>query len=154
VIWLRYWKPVLCVLLAISWSGFMYRNGENHEHAKLVAHLLDDAKAAQKASEAARKHEQQDAANSAKVAEAYEQGKRDAEAAGKHVTDGLRAGTLKLRKQWQGCENRLSGTPAGSGQSDDSAESRAGSAGRIIGAADDDAAKIRALQKLLQAERK
>jgi hypothetical protein len=85
---------IACLLLGGLWR---------YEVGRKNAILFAEGKAQLAASEAARKHEQQDAANSAKIAQAYEQGKLDAQAAGKRVADDLRAGNLKLRKRWQGC---------------------------------------------------
>jgi hypothetical protein len=108
-----------------------------------------------KASESARAQEQAQAVAVANVGEAYEKGKRDAEAAGKRTAADLRAGNLKLRELWQGCEARgVSGAAATSGEPDASADDRADSAGRIVRAADEADAQVRALQDFIRAERK
>lgn len=133
---------IACLLFAGLWR---YEVGRKH------AILFAEGKAQLAASEAARKHEQADAANSAKIAQAYEQGKVDAQAAGKRVADDLRAGNLKLRKRWQGC---VSGTPASPGEPDADAADRAESAGAIVRAAREADEQIKGLQDLLRAERK
>jgi uncharacterized protein HemX len=152
-----YWSQIklaLWVAAVLAAMAYGHHKGAASVQAKFDKHLAQDAIAAQKASEAARKHEQQDAANSARIAEAYEKGKADAEAAGKRVADGLRAGTLKLRREWQGCEaDRVSGAAPGAPVADDSAERRADGAGRAVRDTHDDAVKIRALQDLVRAER-
>ena len=135
---------IACLLFAGLWR---YEVGRKH------AILAAEGKAQLQAQIAARTHEQQDAANSAKIADAYEQGKRDAEAAGKSVTDGLRAGTVRLRKQWQGCESRLSDPPAGAAEPDATAADRNESAGRIVRAAREADEQIKGLQDILRSER-
>jgi flagellar biosynthesis/type III secretory pathway protein FliH len=152
-----YWSQIklaLWVAAVLAAMAYGHHKGAAGEKAKFDKHLAQDAIAAQKASEAARKHEQQDAANSARIAEAYEKGKADAEAAGKRVADGLRAGTLKLRKQWAGCEDRLSGVAAGSAEPDAAAADRAESVGRITRAVREADEQIKGLQDVLRAERK
>jgi hypothetical protein len=156
---LRYWKPlaVIALLLGVWTTAYMrgYRHGSAVVQEKFNAHLTGDMLAAVKASEAARKHEQQDAANSARIAEAYEKGKRDAETASRAVVAGLRAGTVRLRKQWQGCEaDRVSGPSAGPAEPDAAADSRAESVGRITRAVNEAEAQIRGLQDVLRGERK
>ena len=153
--YLAYIKRGAIALLLVTLSAVSYRKGENHEHTKLVAHLAQDATAAQRASEAARKHEQQDAANSARIAQAYEQGKADAEAAGKRVADDLRSGNLKLRKEWRGCEtDKLSGAVARAAEPDAASADREESAGRIVRAAREADEQIKGLQGILRTERK
>jgi hypothetical protein len=146
---LRYWKPlaVIALLLGVWTTAYMrgYRHGAATVMQDFNAHMAADDAAALKASEAARKHEQQDAANSARIAEAYEKGKRDAETASRAVVAGL---------QWAGCENRLSGVAAGSTEPDAAATDRAESAGRIVRAAREADEQIKALQDVLRGERK
>jgi hypothetical protein len=156
---LRYWKPlaVIALLLGVWTTAYMrgYRHGSATVMRDFNAHMAADEAAALKASEAARKHEQQDAANSARIAEAYEKGKQDAETASRAVVAGLRAGTVRLRKQWQGCEaDRVSATGSGSAEPDAAAADRAESAGRIVRAAREADEQIKALQDVLRGERK
>lgn len=156
---LRYWKPLAALVLLATLYSWTYMRGYRHGAASVAqdftAHLAQDAIAAQKASEAARRHEQQDAANSAKIADAYEKGKRDAEAAGKRVADDLRAGSLRLRRMWAGCEaERLSGAATSPAEPDADAADRAESAGRIVRSAREADEQIKALQNILRAERK
>lgn len=106
------------------------------------------------ASESAREREQATAKAANEVAAAYEQGKRDAQAEGNRVADGLRAGNLRLRKQWRGCEAGSVPSPADpAGQPDAAAADRAGSAGRIVAAADACDAQVTGLQDFIRSER-
>lgn len=88
------------------------------------------------------------------IAAQYEQDKINAEAAAKRTADDLRAGNLRLRQQWEGC--KAGGVPqanGAAGQPDAAADDRAESAGRIVRAADDADAQIRALQDFIRSER-
>lgn len=88
------------------------------------------------------------------IAAQYEQDKINAEAAAKRTADDLRAGNLRLRQQWEGC--KAGGVPQANraaGQPDAAADDRAESAGRIVRAADDADAQIRALQDFIRSER-
>jgi hypothetical protein len=144
---------IVALLLAVWTHGD--RHGAAKVQAKFDKHLLADKTAEAAALRTVQEKERQLLAANVAAGEAYAKGKRDAEADAKHVADGLRAGTLKLRKLWQGCEaGRVSDAASGGSSADDAASRRADSAGRVIGAAHDDAEKIRALQKLLQDERK
>lgn len=88
------------------------------------------------------------------IAAQYEQDKINAEAAADRTIADLRAGTLRLRERWHGCEARSMSAPAGSsGEPDASADDRAESAGRIVRAADEADAQIRALQDFIRSER-
>jgi hypothetical protein len=151
--YLAYIKWGLILLVCAGLFAWGDHHGAGRVQAKYDAHLLHDAQQSLLATQQARQHEQRDAANSAKVAQAYEQGKRDAEAAGKRVADGLRAGTLKLRKQWQGCQERLSNPAAGATEPDATATDRNESAGRIVRAAREADEQIKGLQRILRAER-
>lgn len=87
------------------------------------------------------------------VATQYEQEKADAESKGAAVADGLRAGNLRLQQRWAGCEARMSGITASSGQPDGAADDRADSAGRIVRAAAACDAQVRGLQALIRSDR-
>lgn len=87
------------------------------------------------------------------IAAKYEQDKINAEADAKRTVDDLRAGNLRLRKLWQGCEGRLPEADGGSGKPDAISDDRAESAGRIVRAADEADAQIMALQRFILSER-
>ena len=111
----------------------------------------DRAEAATRESEKARKQEADKAKVANAVAEQYEKDKRDAEAAGKRTADDLRAGNLRLRAQWQGCEARR--VPASTGaasEPDAAADDRAEGAGNLVRAASEADAQIRALQDFVR----
>ncbi|MFT3805419.1 lysis system i-spanin subunit Rz [Arenimonas sp.] len=70
------------------------------------------------------------------------------------VVAGLRAGNLRLRNEWRGCQanagRNLSETPASPGVADDATQLREASAGRIIRAGADADAQITGLQSALR----
>jgi len=158
---LRYWKPL--AVLALLWGVWLWgdHHGQAVVQAKFNTHLLADAK--QDAEDAkdllavvqkVRAQEQALVQAAQAAADAYEKGKRDAEAAGKRVADELRAGTLKLRDRWAGCQaDRVSDAAEAQRITDDAARDREESAGRIVRAAADADAQIRALQDFIRAER-
>lgn len=102
----------------------------------------------------ARDQEREAAKRANAIAAKYEQDKIDAEAAAKRTADDLRAGNLRLRERWQGCEaRRVPNANGAAGQPDASAEDRAESAGRIVRAAREADDQIRALQDFIRSER-
>ena len=153
--YLAYIKWGAIALLLASVYAWGHHNGAAGVQAKFEAHMYLDGQKALAASEAARKHEQQDAANSARIAQAYEQGKADAEAAGKRVADDLRSGNLKLRKEWRGCEtSKLSDAATRPAEPDAARADREESAGRIVRAAREADEQIKGLQDILRTERR
>lgn len=98
--------------------------------------------------------EREQAKRANEIAAQYEQDKRDAEAAGKRVADDLRAGSVRLREQWRGCEDRMSGVAPAPGEPDAAADDRAESAGRIVRAAREADDQIKRLQDFILSERK
>jgi hypothetical protein len=154
--WIKLAAFAVVVLSAMAYGN---HKGAQRVQGKFDKHLLADAQAdaqaQRKAIEAARKFELRQSFLLSQIVESYDEGKRDAEAAGKSVTDGLRAGNLKLRKQWQGCEaDRVSNPSAGAAEPDAAADSRAESVGRITRAVNEAEAQIRGLQDVLRGERK
>lgn len=87
------------------------------------------------------------------IAAQYEQDKIHAEADAKRTVADLRAGNLRLRAQWKGCETGLPQADGAAGQPDAVADDRAESAGRIIRAADEADAQIKGLQDFIRSER-
>jgi hypothetical protein len=104
---------------------------------------------------AALSRERQLAREMADAGEHYEQELRNARKESDRVAADLRGNVLRLRQRWAGCETRhLSATPPAARQPDAAAADRADSAGRIVRAADQCDAQVKALQALLMAERK
>lgn len=146
-------------LLLSALSGFgSYKLGYDHASAEadaaMQAHLREDAEAAEEAIIRARAYEQKLEAAQSRVASAYEQGKRDAEAENERVVADLRSGNLRLQNRWSGCEAvRVSDATAAARELDAAIRDREESAGRIIRAAAECDAQVRGLQDLLLLER-
>ena len=143
----------LLVVTTIA-GGVGYWQGGKHAataaELAMVEHLADDRKAESDHKDKVRQLEQDLATAQAGVSEAYEKGKKDAEATGAAVTADLRAGNLKLQQRWAGCETqRLSDAAALAGEPDAAAGDREESAGRIVRAAVQCDAQVRGLQELL-----
>lgn len=119
--------------------------------ADLRADLADaraDASASARAVEAIR------AQAAAAAAEQYEQGKLDAQTAADRVVAGLNAGTVRLRREWAGCEtSRLSAAAARAAEPDAADRLRAASAGRIVRAVAECQAQRDGLMALVRADR-
>ena len=125
----------------------------NHAQFKMTAHLAADAKATAEAQIAARTHEYEAAVAAAKVAQDYEEAKQHAQAESDSVVDDLRAGTVKLRDRWSGCQADLSKAHAAAAKPDAAEQDRRESAGRIVQFADSCDAQVKALQDFIRSER-
>lgn len=102
----------------------------------LVTIQRDAAKAQADAQAAARKAEQDMAQAVADADAQYERGKQDAQATADRVAADLRAGTLRLRREWAQCETgRLSAGAAAARELGEAEQQRIESAGRIVRAA-------------------
>jgi hypothetical protein len=147
-------------LLALSAAGVQTVR-LSHAQASIAGFQRDAAQAAAyaaeqttKASEAARKEEQTRARYIAGIGDAYERGLSDAKRKGDAVAADLRAGNLRLREQWRGCEARgVPGAAAGAGEPAASADLRAAGARDLVRAAAEADEWIRGLQKVTQADR-
>lgn len=84
----------------------------------------------------------------AEIAQKYKQDKLDAQAKSDAVIAGLRAGTIKLRKQWRGCPAAQAAD--GSSGVDEDSRLREESAARIIGNAAEADSWITRLQEVIR----
>ena len=100
--------------------------------------------------------ERKRAADMAKLADQYEQDKRNAQADQDRLAADLRAGNVRLRSLWQGCEatSRLPATGGAPGDPDAVSGDRGASAARIVRAARDADDQIRRLQQVIREDRK
>ena len=145
---------VLAVALLIACLFLKDRATRANVRADAASRRAEASEAELKAVSKARDREREAAKRANAIAAKYEQDKIDAEAAAKRTADDLRAGNLRLRQQWEGC--KAGGVPQvnrAAGQPDAAADDRAESAGRIVRAADDADAQIRALQDFIRSER-
>ena len=140
-------------LLAVSfWAGWEWRD----RSADLAA--ADAATAAWKHAEgrqrAARATEQQAGQSLATIGDKHEQDRQAAEAVPDAVVADLRAGNLRLRKEWAGCETqRLSDAAAGARERDALAASRDALAGDLVRVGRDADDQLRACQAVVLADR-
>jgi hypothetical protein len=152
----KYIAAALLIALAIAIGCALYFRGT----AAADAARADKAKAQAaslgaelKQSEANRAAEHAQAVQFATTANQYEQDKADAEAHASQLAADLRAERVRLRPVWR-CEvPRAAAAPTRPGQPDAATADRDESAARIVRAAAEADAKIRALQALLTTER-
>lgn len=152
-----YILAALLIIIAVA-GGFGYKKGYNNALAEaevaMGRHIIEDERMASAQKDRIIQLERELVSVQASVAKAYERGKRDAEAKQAIVVNDLRSGNLRLRKHWAGCEaGRVSDAAAASRELDAATRDREESAGRIVRAAAEADAQIRALQNLLRAER-
>lgn len=148
------WRAAAFAALALAAGSYASIQTMRLHHAQLV--IAETAKlAAQAQADAqakARAIEQAQAKAVAEIAESYEKGKADAQATADRVAADLRAGTLRLRREWAQCETgRLSEAAASAREFDAAEQSRAESAGRIVRAAAECDAQVSALQAIVRA---
>lgn len=152
---------LLCLIGIAAFTGFEHGVKTATSKERLVAqramdaHLTADRKAEADAAAQIKALEQdlilaQDAAGTA-----YEKGKKDAEQKGKTVVADLRAGNLRLRDHWLGCQAALqqSDHSAPVAESGEAARDREESAGRIVRAAAECDAQVSGLQDAYNAIR-
>lgn len=119
-------------------------------NARAAQHV---AELATKASEAARAAERKQAVAFDAIANQYEQDKAHADADQARLAADLRAERVRLRPVWRCPAAGVPGASARAGQPDAAASDRDESAARVVRAAADADAQIRALQAILTAER-
>jgi len=146
------------LFIAAIAGGVGYWQGGKHATTAadlaMNEHLAADLTAEVNNRIAANRLERDLAKAQADASEAYEKGKKDAEATSTAVVAALRAGNLRLQHRWSGCEAELlSSTAAATAEPDAATRNREESAGRIVRAAAQCDAQVRGLQKLLMLER-
>jgi len=147
------WRAAAFAALAVCAGSYASIQTVRLHHAQLViaetAKLSAQAQADAQAK--ARAIEQAKAKAVAAVAESYERGKADAQATADRVAADLRAGTLRLRREWAGCETRgLSAASAATRELDAASDVRADLAGAAIRVGAECDAQVTALQAILR----
>jgi len=150
------WRAAAFAALAVCAGSYASIQTVRLHHAQLViaetARLSAQAQADAQAK--ARAIEQAKAKAVAEIAESYERGKADAQATADRVAADLRAGTLRLRREWAGCETRgLSAASAATRELDAAERDREESAGRIVRAAAECDKQVTQLQAIIRADR-
>lgn len=150
---IRWYAYAAAAALLIAVAGLaarkLYRAGYIAAETK---YQLQIAQADAKAQEAARQAELKFADAIAKADAQYEKGKQDAQVSADRVVADLRAGTLRLRKEWAGCEtSRLSEAAQSARELDAAEQRRIESASRIVRAAAECDAQVAGLQAVIPA---
>ena len=138
------------VLCLVVWKSYGWANGNGFNAANVRAEkiIAEFAKSEAAAHERARKIEQDMRAEIAALDERHERGLQDAENDARRLGDAYRAGDVRLRKHWAGCEtDRLSGSAEAARLIDEARQLQAESLERIAGIAGEADAKERGLQE-------
>ena len=147
------------LLLALWWAySTVWQRGYDVAAAEGDARLsgvLAQIEAERRQSEReARAKEAEQRAELDALASKHEQEKARVQAEHDRLVFDLRAGTVRLRDHWQGCENakaRVPAAPATGSEPDDGAELRRQGAGALVLVGEQADAQIRALQAALTA---
>lgn len=143
------WGLLFVFALQFALYSFAFNRGEAKATAELAAYKAEVQKAVAIRLTQNKLKEAEDKRVFAEIANKYKQDKLDAKAKSDAVVAGLRAGTLKLRKQWQGCSVPTKAADGSSGVDEDS-RLREESAGRIIGNAAEADSWILRLQEVIR----
>lgn len=152
------WVKVAAILLAVvcliggGWYVGHYQASLAYE-LKISKIQTADAQALATAQADARAKEQLAADTLAQIQDQYEQDKANAQADYDRTVADLRAGNLRLRKQWQCPSTSVPGAATGSGQPDAAADQRAADAANLVRIAADADAQIKALQQIVITDR-
>lgn len=152
---LRLWPALLAAALALAgfWAGWEWRD-RSCDAAALQAEL-EFASAANDAMVETLDAERAKAAELADIGTQHEEDRRDAETVPAAVAADLRAGNLRLRKEWAGCETqRLSDATAAAIERDALAQLRDEAAGAVVRVGRDADDQLRACQAVVLADRK
>lgn len=152
------WVKVAAILLAVVclFGGGYYAGhhvaalNAQVEISKINARVESDRL---KAEQEARAKEQLAADTLAHIQDQNEQDRADAQAQYEKDVADLRAGNLRLRKQWQCPSTSVPGTTSGSGEPDAAADQRAADAANLVRIAADADAQIKALQQIVITDR-
>ena len=154
----RYWLHAL-VLAALAWGGYklhayVWQNGYNAANVRAEQVIAEFAKAEADAQARARVTERRYLERITDISEQYERDKADAQAAADRLAADLRAGNVRLRNEWAGCETgRVSGDATAARLADEAAQLRAKGASDLVRAAAEADAQVRGLQRVIEAER-
>ncbi len=155
VLWKYVSGALLIALVVAIFAGLSFRTSAAVSAAGRVAAEQRANGLAQdlKQSEAARVAEHAQAVRFGLAANQFEQDKTDAESHASKLAADLRAERVRLRPTWRCPAASVPGVAASAGQPDAAAADRAESAARVVRAAADADAQIRALQAILKSER-
>lgn len=148
---IRVYAAAAALLVGLSfWAGWEWRDrsadlAESRQATK-------QAQAETRAVETARSAEHKQADTLAKIGETHEQARAAAPAVADAVVADLRAGNVRLRQEWAGCETRLlSQAVAATVERDALSASREAAAGRIVRIGRDADDQLAACQAVVRA---
>ena len=142
------WAALAIVIGVWCYGNNRYNDGQASVQGEFDAYkkVVQEAVQRQRASNLAK--EAADRAAFKQIAEQHAKDIKDAKAKADRIAADLRAGNIKLRKQWRGCAAPQATTnPEGT---DEDSRLREESAGRIIGNATEADSWIRALQDVVR----
>ena len=146
------WVWIVLFLVASHATLYGMYKHESHKadkaKAELSAYKTEIKKAVTERLAQNAKKEAEDRAVFAAIAEQYKEDIADAKAKSDAVIAGLRAGTIKLRKQWQGCSAPTEAAESGSG-TDENADLRAKDSGDLVRAGSEADSWIQRLQQVI-----
>ena len=151
---LRLWPALLAAALALAgfWAGWEWR--DRSCDADQLRAELESAAAINDTLVEAIDAERAKARALADIGTQHEEARREAETVPAAVAADLRAGNLRLRKEWAGCETqRLSDAAAATLERDALAQLRDEAAGRIVRVGRDADDQLRACQAVILADR-
>lgn len=151
-------RTLAAVLGFVIWSAVMFAagwawRGDRADAAVATDQAATAGQALQQVQDT-RATEHKQAGALAEIATEHEEDRRDAEAVPDAVAADLRAGNLRLRHGWAGCETqRLSDAAASAVERDALAASRAEFAGAVVRVGRDADDQLRSCQEIVRADR-
>ncbi len=151
-------RIVIAMIAALLWSAFMFGagwawRGDRAEAADARQQTATATAAVQQVNDT-RATEQSQALQMADIGAKHEEDRTAAEAVPAAVAADLRAGNLRLRQEWAGCETqRLSDAAASAVERDAATERREQLAGEIVRIGRDADDQLRACQAVIAADR-
>lgn len=150
------WLVGAGLLLFGAWSAYSWADGLGYARGIAELHRYQGEVKAErtKAEREARDREAQHRQELADIDARHQQELRNAQATAGRVVADLRAGNLRLRREWAGCETaaRVSEATAGTSSAYAAAELRAAAAGRIVRIGAECDARVRGLQQVIKAQ--
>jgi hypothetical protein len=145
------WAIVGALFGVWLWGHIQYKAGyEQRDQEAIEANILKEVAFLEKARAAERRHQDEMNRISANFIKEKEQNDEQQ----KRLVADLTAGTVRLRKQWQGCANRLPETGDTAGRSDEDAQLRAEGAAALVRLGAEADQWIRSCQSVIQSDRK
>lgn len=145
---------LLCAVLSAALGWSLWRAETHKGAAEAAAQSAREAQAAVASMKDTLETERSRTQDMADIGERHEQDREEAATVPAAVADDLRAGNLRLRREWAGCETaRLSDSAAATLERDALAASRDQLAGAVVRVGRDADDQLRACQAVIRADR-